>query len=96
MAVTGEDLTDFVDNNKAFDPNDLSQWQTQASGRSKLQILDDIYQATEKKILHNIKQQRVNRMHGRKHSKTLMQEKLELIEENVNKKFEMDGTAALK
>ena len=43
MAVTGEDLGDFVDYDKAFDPTDINQWQGQNTQRSKLQILDDIY-----------------------------------------------------
>ena len=90
MAVTGNDLGDFVDYEKAFDPTDINQWQGQSTHRSKLQILDDIYQATEKKILNGIKQQRIENMKGRQRTKTLMMEKMELIEERVNKNFEMD------
>lgn len=55
MSVTGNDLADFVDYDKAFDPTDITQWQGAVTERSKLQILDDIYQATEKKILNGIK-----------------------------------------
>lgn len=31
MAVTGADLGDFVDYDKAFDPTDIEQWQGQDS-----------------------------------------------------------------
>ena len=65
MSVTGNDLADFVDYDKAFDPTDINQWNADASERTKLQILDDIYQATEKKILNGIKQTRINNMKGR-------------------------------
>ena len=61
--------------------------------RSKLQILDDIYQATEKKILNGIKQTRINNMKGRQRTKTLMMEKMELIEDWVIKHFEMNLSA---
>ena len=90
MAVTGNDMGDFVDYDKAFDPTDINQWQGQNTQRTKLQILDDIYHATEKKILNGIKQQRIENMKGRQRQKTLMMEKMELIEEKVHKRFELD------
>lgn len=96
MAVTGNDLGDFVDKDKAFDPTDLSQWNMKGSGRTKLQILDDIYQAAEKKIINGIKQARVEAIKGRQRTKTLMQEKLENIEKNVNKKFALNVTTKLQ
>ena len=83
MAVTGNDLGDFVDYDKAFDPTDINQWQGQNTQRTKLQILDDIYHATEKKILNGIKQQRIENMKGRQRTKTLMMEKMEQIEDKV-------------
>ena len=92
MAVTGADLADFVDYDKAFDPTDINQWQGSNTQRSKLQILDDIYQATEKKILNGVKQQRVENMKGRQRTKTLMMEKMDIIEERVQKRFELDAT----
>ena len=36
MAIQGNDLADFVDYDKAFDPTDLSQWQTKNTQRTKL------------------------------------------------------------
>ena len=96
MAVTGNDLGDFVDYDKAFDPTDINQWQTQNTDRTKLQILDDIYQATEKKIMNGIKQQRIDNMKGRQKQKTLMMEKMEMIEERVNKNFELDISTKVK
>ena len=95
MAVTGEDLGDFVDYDKAFDPTDINQWQGQNTQRSKLQILDDIYQATEKKILNGIKAQRIDNMKGRRRQKTLMMEKMELIEEKGNKRFSLDASTKM-
>lgn len=92
MAVTGNDLGDFVDYDKAFDPTDIEQWQGQNTHRTKLQILDDIYQATEKKILNGIKQQRIENMKGRQRQKTLMMEKMDQIEEKVHKRFELDAS----
>jgi len=65
MAVTGDDLGDFVDKQKEFNPLDISQWAGKITTRTKLQILDEIYQATEKKIENGIKQQRVENMKGR-------------------------------
>lgn len=65
MSVTGDDLADFVDYDKAFDPTDITQWQGAITERSKLQIMDEIYQATEKKILNGIKQMRIANMKGR-------------------------------
>ncbi len=90
MAVTGNDLGDFVDYDKAFDPTDINQWQGQNTQRTKLQILDDIYHATEKKILNGIKQQRIENMKGRQRTKTLMMEKMEQIEDKVQKRYELD------
>ena len=90
MAVTGDDLGDFCDYDKAFDPTDINQWQGESTERSKLQILDDIYQATEKKIMNGIKQGRIENMKGRQKGKTLMMEKMDLIEAKVNKKFDLD------
>ena len=55
--------------------------------------MDDIYQATEKKILNGIKQMRIANMKGRQRAKTLMMEKMELIEDWVNKRFEYDACA---
>ena len=81
MSVTGDDLADFVDYDKAFDPTDITQWQGAITERSKLQIMDEIYQATEKKILNGIKQMRIANMKGRQRQKTLMMEKMELIED---------------
>lgn len=78
-------MGDFVDESKAFDPTDINQWTGDESGRTKLEILDEIYRATEKKISNNIKQSRIDAMKGRQRSKTLMQEKMDLIEKNVNK-----------
>jgi len=95
MAVTGNDFGDFVDYEKAFDPTDISQWQGQQAKRTKLQILDDIYQATEKKILNGIKQQRIENMKGRQRQKTLMMEKMDLIEEKVNKLYDMSQTTKM-
>lgn len=96
MAVTGNDLGDFVDYDKAFDPTDINQWNFATTERSKLQILDDIYQATEKKIMNGIKQQRIDNMKGRQKQKTLMMEKMEIIEEKVNKKFQLDARTKVK
>ena len=93
MSVTGNDLADFVDYDKAFDPTDIAQWQGAATERSKLQILDDIYQATEKKILNGIKQTRITNMKGKQRQKSLMMEKMELIEDRVTKQFDMDVVA---
>ena len=90
MAVTGDDLQDFVDTSKAFDPTDINQWAGTDTERSKLQILDDIYQSTEKKILNGIKAGRIENMKGRARQKTLMMEKMEQIEDKVNKRFELD------
>lgn len=96
MAVTGNDLGDFVDYDKAFDPTDINQWSVETTERSKLQILDDIYQATEKKILNGIKQQRIDNMKGRQKQKTLMMEKMEIIEEKVTKRFQLDARSKVK
>ena len=90
IAVKGNNLADFVDYEKAFNPNDLEQWQSKNEARTKLQILDDIYQATEKKIQNGIKQQRIENMKGRQREKTLMMEKMEMIEAKVNKRFDLD------
>ena len=60
-----------------------------------MQILDDIYQATEKKILNGIKQQRIDNMKGRQRQKTLMMEKMDLIEEKVQKRFELDASTKI-
>ena len=65
MSVTGNDLADFVDYDKAFDPTDIEQWQVAATSRSTLQILDDIYEATDKKIKNGIKQMRIRNMQGK-------------------------------
>ena len=41
----------MVDNEKAFDVTDLDQWTKKNNvDDAKMTILDDIYQATEKKI----------------------------------------------
>jgi len=96
MAVTGHDLDDFVDYDKAFDPTDINQWQGAATQRTKLQILDDIYQATEKKIMNGIKQQRIESMKGRQRQRTLMMEKMDLIEEKVNKQFNLEMTSRVQ
>ena len=93
MAVTGDDLADFIDNDKAFDPTDINQWGGTDTERSKIQILDDIYQSTEKKILNGIKAGRIENMKGRQRQKTLMMEKMELIEEKVTQRFEMDTSS---
>ena len=51
MSVKGDTLSDFVDNEKAFDVTDLDQWVGKNNVDSnKITVLDDIYQATEKKI----------------------------------------------
>ena len=92
MAVTGNDLADFVDYDKAFDPTDIEQWQGQTTQRTKLQILDDIYQATEKKIHNGIKQQRIENMKGRQRQKTLMMEKMDLIEAKIEKRAELEAS----
>jgi hypothetical protein len=95
MAVTGEDLGDFVDYEKAFDPTDMNQWGGSNEQRTKLQILDDIYEATEKKINNGIKMQRIENMKKGTRAQTLMEEKMAAIEQGVNRRFELDVTTKL-
>ena len=48
-------------------------------------MLDSIYQSTEKKIDKVIKQQRLMALQGREHKKTIVEERMDIIEENVKK-----------
>jgi len=48
-------------------------------------VLDSIYQSTEKKIDKVIKQQRLMALQGREHKKTIVEERMDIIEENVKK-----------
>ena len=83
-------VDDLADNEKAFDPMDINQWTAANPVDQKMNILDDIYQATEKKIKVRIMQTRVNNMKGKQRAKTLAMERLERIEKGINLKF--DGT----
>ena len=75
------------DKAKGWQIHDLQQWTVEQTNESKLAILDEIYKSTEKKIETKIKQTRLNAMNGRKKVKTLVMERMEDIEDRVNKSF---------
>ena len=72
---------------KGWEIADLQQWNVEQTNESKLAILDEIYKSTEKKIETKIKQTRLNAMNGRQKVKTLVMERMEDIENRVNKDF---------
>ena len=55
-----------------------------------MSILDDIYQAAEKKIRVKIMQTRINNMKGKQRAKTLAMERIQQIEDRITKQFEDD------
>ena len=75
------------DTKKGWRIEDLEQWTVEQTNESKLAILDEIYKSTEKKIETKIKQTRLNAMNGRQKVKTLVMERMEDIENRVNKEF---------
>ena len=89
MDSEGDDLLiDLNDDNaKGWDIQDLQQWTVEQTNESKLAILDEIYKSTEKKIETKIKQTRLNAMNGRQKVKTLVMERMDDIEDRVNKDF---------
>ena len=86
MAENQVDHTISYDNGaKGWKIEDLEDWTVEQTNESKLAILDEIYKSTEKKIETKIKQTRLNAMNGRQKVKTLVMERMEDIEERVNK-----------
>lgn len=74
-------------NNKKWNPVNTETWKVidLKDTFDNLKVLDGIYQSTEKKIDRVIKQRRLMALQGKDHKKTLAEERIEFIEEKVNK-----------
>ena len=77
---------------KKWDPTIEETWKigTIPDSHDNLKVLDSIYQSTEKKIDKVIKQQRLMALQGREHKKTIVEERMEMIEEENTKKGNKD------